>query len=85
MKGYRISSGSSGGIGILGVLQIIFIVLKLCGVIDWSWWLVFIPTFAEILLYASIYAYFTIKYRYNFGKECRKRNGEGKNNGSLED
>ena len=81
----RISSGhGSSGIGILGVLQIIFIVLKLCGVIDWSWWLVFTPTFAEILLYASIYAYFTIKYRYNFSKEYRKRNMEVKNNGSLE-
>ena len=82
----RISGGSSSsGIGILGVLQIIFIVLKLCGVIDWSWWLVFIPTFAEILLYASIYVYFTIKYRYSFSKEYLKRNREVKNNGPLED
>lgn len=35
---------SSGGIGILGVLQIVFIVLKLIGTIDWSWGLVLIPT-----------------------------------------
>ncbi len=34
---------SSGGLGILGVLQIIFIVLKLVGVINWSWGLVLIP------------------------------------------
>lgn len=28
----------SGGIGFLGPLTIAFIVLKLCAVIDWSWW-----------------------------------------------
>lgn len=34
----------SGGIGFPGVLQIVFIVLKLCKVISWSWWIVFLPT-----------------------------------------
>lgn len=33
----------SGGIGFVGVLQIVFIVLKLCHVIEWSWWLVLLP------------------------------------------
>lgn len=37
-----------GGIGFLGLLQIAFIVLKLCRVIKWSWWLVFIPTWISI-------------------------------------
>lgn len=32
-----------GGIGILGLLGIVFIVLKLCGVIAWSWWWVLCP------------------------------------------
>ena len=36
---------TTGGMGILGVLQTIFIVLKLVHVIDWSWVVVFIPTF----------------------------------------
>ena len=34
---------SKGGIGFTGLLQIAFIVLKLCGVIDWSWWMVLSP------------------------------------------
>jgi hypothetical protein len=34
----------SGGIGFTGVLQIVFIVLKLCKVINWSWWAVMLPT-----------------------------------------
>ena len=41
-------NNSSGGIGVLGVLQIIFIVLKCVGVIDWTWVQVFIPTFISL-------------------------------------
>lgn len=29
--------------GFLEVLTIVFVVLKLCGAIDWSWWLVLLP------------------------------------------
>ena len=31
-------------IGILNALTIIFVILKLCGVISWSWLLVLLPT-----------------------------------------
>lgn len=34
----------SGGTSFLGLLTIVFIVLKLTGVISWSWWLVLLPT-----------------------------------------
>ena len=37
------SSSSSGGIGFIGLLTIVFIVLKLIGVINWSWWWVLSP------------------------------------------
>ena len=33
----------SGGLGLCPVLFIIFLVLKLVGVIAWSWWWVFSP------------------------------------------
>ena len=36
------SSGNKG-IGFAGLLTIAFIVLKLCGVIAWSWWWVLSP------------------------------------------
>ena len=42
----------SGGIGFTGLLTVAFVVLKLCGVIDWSWVWVLAPiwgTFALIL------------------------------------
>lgn len=35
-------SSSSGGIGFTGLLTIVFVTLKLCGVIAWSWsWVLF--------------------------------------------
>ena len=34
---------SAGGLGFFTVLTLIFITLKLCGLIDWSWWLVLAP------------------------------------------
>lgn len=36
-------SSSSGGISVVGALGIAFVVLKLCGVIAWSWWWVTLP------------------------------------------
>jgi len=42
--------GSGGGIGIGSVLGIVFIVLKLCGVIDWSWIWVLCPFWFPLAL-----------------------------------
>lgn len=40
----------SGGIGVLGLLGVVFVTLKLCGVIDWSWWWVTAPFWGGIAL-----------------------------------
>lgn len=37
-----------GGVGFSGLLTIAFIVLKLCKVIDWSWWWVLSPSLISI-------------------------------------
>lgn len=42
------SKNKSGGLGITSVLLIIFIVLKLVGVINWSWWVVLIPLWINL-------------------------------------
>lgn len=49
-----VSSSSSGGIGFTGLLQIVFIIFKLCRIIDWSWWWVLAPTWITILIAAVI-------------------------------
>lgn len=41
------------GIGIPGILGVAFVVLKLCGVIDWSWWWVTIPFWGLIAVLGS--------------------------------
>lgn len=44
------SKTASGGIGFFGLLGIAFIVLKLCGVIDWPWVWVLSPIWGSVLL-----------------------------------
>lgn len=44
----------SGGIGFSGLLTIVFIVLKLCGVINWSWIWVLAPMWVGVALCVAI-------------------------------
>ena len=48
------SSSSGGGIGCVGVLLIVFIVLKLTGLIHWSWIWVLSPLWISVGLVAVI-------------------------------
>lgn len=48
------SSSSSSGIGFTGLLTVAFIVLKLVGVITWSWWWVLSPLWISALLVALV-------------------------------
>ena len=41
---------TTGGIGFCGLLTIVFIALKLCGVIDWAWIWVLAPAWISISL-----------------------------------
>lgn len=68
-KGNRnaVSCGESA----LGVLQIVFIVLKLCKLVDWSWWRVLIPLWVSlgailitfIILFCVRYAQWRKEYK----------------------
>jgi len=44
------SEAASGGIGVCGFLGVIFVMLKLLGVITWSWWWVTLPFWGGIAL-----------------------------------
>lgn len=48
------NNSGSGGIGFCGLLTLIFIVLKLCKVIDWSWWWVLFPTWFPLAVLLAI-------------------------------
>lgn len=49
------SNTQSGGIGILGLLGVLFVGLKLAGIITWSWWYVTLPFWGGIALVLSIF------------------------------
>lgn len=56
------NSSSSSGIGVVGLLGVAFVILKLCKVIDWSWWWVTAPFWGglvAIILFIVILAIFT--------------------------
>lgn len=48
------NNSSSGGIGVIGLLGVLFVGLKLAGVIDWSWWLVTLPFWGGLALVLAI-------------------------------
>ena len=50
MKKYnnRLSTSSSGGIDTFGVAQIVLLILKWTGLIDWPWRQVLIPLWIEL-------------------------------------
>lgn len=48
------STNSGGGIGICGLLFVAFVVLKLCHVINWSWWWVTAPLWGGAIVALGI-------------------------------
>ena len=59
------NNGSAGGVGITTVVQIIFIILKLVGTIDWPWTAVLIPLWIQlgILVLACVLWLLVIAFR----------------------
>jgi Transmembrane Fragile-X-F protein. len=66
-------SSSNSGIGFVGLLQILFIALKLCGVIDWSWWWVLSPIWFEIFLVILVTLIYVIGIIIKVKADERKR------------
>ena len=48
------NNSTSGGIGFFSALTLIFGTLKLTGVIAWSWWWVFAPMWAPIVMFSIV-------------------------------
>ncbi len=45
---------ASNGVGFFGLLTLVFIVLKLIGVINWAWWVVLAPAWGSFALFLVI-------------------------------
>ena len=50
------------GIGVAGLLGVAFVVLKLCRVVDWSWWWVTVPFWGPLVLAALVVAVWFVVY-----------------------
>lgn len=48
------SESRSGGTNVVGLLGVAFVVLKLCHVIDWSWWWVTCPFWGAVAVFLVI-------------------------------
>ena len=59
-----IERSSSGGIGFCGLLTIVFIVLKLTNVIDWSWLWVLSPLWIPFTIVIVICVLAMIIFKY---------------------
>ena len=57
------NTNNATGVGILDVILVIFIILKLVGVITWPWWVVLIPLWVSLVLIAIIIIIFIIYER----------------------
>ena len=64
------------GLGLSGILTIIFVVLRLVGVIDWNWWWVFSPILIDIgasaILYAVLAGIIVYNRKYGFDNFNKK-------------
>lgn len=69
------------GIGLGTILFVVFLVLKLCGVIDWSWWWVTAPiwipvAFCLLIIFITVMCFpkeFTEKLKESIDKELKKQ------------
>jgi len=50
----------SGGTSLCTLLTVVFVVLKLCNVINWSWFWVLSPTLVPLIIFGSILLLYVI-------------------------
>lgn len=55
------ASETSHGIGFVGAMQLVFIVLKLTKVVDWSWWFTLLPAeISAVMVIIGMIIYFIV-------------------------
>ena len=62
----------SGGLGFLGALSILFITLKLLGLITWSWWIVLSPFWIPVVVFGLCVLLYIVLVTIDLGKERKE-------------
>lgn len=60
MRNSASATATAKGIGFTGLLTVAFVVLKLCGIIQWSWIWVLSPIWISVILWVI---FFVILYK----------------------
>ena len=71
------SSAGSSAVSLATLLTVAFVVLKLCKVIDWSWWWVLSPIWIQLSIgILALTIWFVVKciQEYRYLKRKEKRN-----------
>ena len=69
------NNNGGGGVGFVGLLTIVFIVLKLLNVIEWSWWWVLSPVWISAsLVIATVLIVLIVAYILGCIEEYRDEN-----------
>lgn len=56
------NSSASSGIGVFSLLGVAFVILKLCGVINWSWWWVTCPFWGGVAIIGIILIFLGVAF-----------------------
>ena len=79
------NNASRGGLGLASVLTIVFVVLKLVGVINWSWIWVLAPLWIDLILVVLVVVGVAIyvahedkKYEREYGTRIKKKDKKDK-------
>ena len=56
------TTSNNGGVGFAGLLTVVFITLKLCHVITWSWWWVLSPLWISAILSVVFIVLYLVAY-----------------------
>lgn len=67
------STTASDGIGVVGLLGLLFVALKLLGVIDWSWWWVTMPFWIGFLIFVIFCVAIFMVALYSDYREIKKK------------
>lgn len=66
-------TNQSSGIGFISLLALAFIVLKLCSIITWSWWVVLLPLEIPIAICIIIAFIMILCVRYQDHKPKKRK------------
>lgn len=55
MSTQKAPAAPSRGVGVFGLLGVLFVALKLTGVINWSWWLVTLPFWGGLAVVLAVF------------------------------